>query len=202
VPIEDKIKKGLGMSSFFKRWSELKQSQTPASSVQPKPVVEIEINEVSIPPVEVKQASEKAKDELPIGPTLEDVVQLTKDSDYSQFVKTEVSDDVHHAAMKKLFSDPHYNVMDGLDIYIGDYSKEDPLPPGMLEKMVQSSMLGLFKKVEEVTDEVLQPVELEEPITKEEVLEKSQDSMELVQIDHTQEIKLIKGNTDDPNPGL
>jgi hypothetical protein len=26
--------------------------------------------------------------------------------------------------------------------------------------------------------------------------------MELVQIDHTQEIKLIKGNTDDPNPSL
>lgn len=190
------------MSSFFKRWSELKQSQTPASPVQPKPVVEIQINEASIPSVEVKQASEDVKEDPPLGPTLEDVVQLTKDSDYSQFVKTEVSDDVHHAAMKKLFSDPHYNVMDGLDIYIGDYSKEDPLPPGMLEKMVQSSMLGLFKKVEEVTDEVLQPVELEEPMTKEDVLEKSQDTIEPLQIDHTQEIKMTKGNTDDPNPGL
>jgi hypothetical protein len=104
--------------------------------------------------------------------------------------------------MKKLFSDPHYNIMDGLDIYIGDYSKEDPLPPGMLEKMVQSSMLGLFKKVEEVKDEVLQPVELQEQITKEDVLEKSQDTIEPVQIDHTQEIKMTKGNTDDPNPSL
>ena len=37
--------------------------------------------------------------------------------------------------------------MDGLDIYIDDYSKEDPLPPGMLEMMRQSDMLGLFKKV-------------------------------------------------------
>lgn len=190
------------MSSFFKRWSELKQSQTPASPAQPKPVVEIQVNEVLIPPVEVKQVAEEGKDELPIGPTLEDVVQLTKDSDYSQFVQTEVSDDVHHAAMKKLFSDPHYNVMDGLDIYIGDYSKEDPLPPGMLEKMVQSSMLGLFKKAEEVKDEVLQPVELEEQMTKEDVLEKSQDTTALVQIDHTHEKNLIKGNTDDPNPSL
>lgn len=190
------------MSSFFKRWSELKQTQTQANSAPLKPAVEIQVNEVSIPPVEVKQVAEEAKDELPIGPTLEDVVQLTKDSDYSQFVQTEVSDEVHHAAMKKLFSDPHYNVMDGLDIYIGDYSKEDPLPPGMLEKMVQSSMLGLFKKVEEVKDEVLQPVELEEQITKEDVLEKSQDTIALVQIDHADEKNLIKGNTDDPNPSL
>jgi hypothetical protein len=30
---------------------------------------------------------------------------------------------------------------------IDDYSKEDPLPPGMLEMMRQSDMLGLFKKV-------------------------------------------------------
>jgi hypothetical protein len=202
VQTEDKIKKGLGMSSFFKRWSELKQSQTPVSPAQPKPAVEIEINEVSIPSVEVKEISEEVKEELPLGPTLEDVVQLTKDSDFSQFVQTEVSDDVHHAAMKKLFSDPHYNIMDGLDIYIGDYSKEDPLPPGMLEKMVQSSMLGLFKKVEEVKDEVLQPVELQEPITKEDDLEKSQDTIETLQIDHTQEIKMTKGNTDDPNPSL
>jgi len=190
------------MSSFFKRWSELKQSQTPVSPAQPKPVVEIQVNEVSIPAVEANPVMEEAKEELPLGPTLEDVVQLTKDSDFSQFVQTEVSDDVHHAAMKKLFSDPHYNIMDGLDIYIGDYSKEDPLPPGMLEKMVQSSMLGLFKKVEEVKDEVLQPVELQEQITKEDILEKSQDTIEPVQIDHTQEIKMTKGNTDDPNPSL
>ena len=30
--------------------------------------------------------------------------------------------------MKKLFSDPHFNVMDGLDTYIDDYGKPDPLP--------------------------------------------------------------------------
>jgi hypothetical protein len=48
--------------------------------------------------------------------------------------------------MKKMFTDPHFNIMDGLDIYIGDYSKPDPLPPGMLERMVQSDMLNLFRK--------------------------------------------------------
>jgi hypothetical protein len=47
-----------------------------------------------------------------------------------------------------MFTDPHFNVMDGLDIYIDDYSKPDPLPPGMLERMVQSDMLNLFRKPE------------------------------------------------------
>ena len=48
--------------------------------------------------------------------------------------------------MKKLFTDPHFNVMDGLDIYIGDYTQADPLPPGMLEKMVGAELLNLFPK--------------------------------------------------------
>jgi hypothetical protein len=41
--------------------------------------------------------------------------------------------------------------MDGLDIYIDDYSKPDPLPPGMLERMVQSDMLNLFRKTEDAS---------------------------------------------------
>jgi hypothetical protein len=51
--------------------------------------------------------------------------------------------------MKKLFTDPHFNVMDGLDIYIGDYNTPDPLPAGMLEKMVGAQLLGLFDKPDE-----------------------------------------------------
>ena len=46
--------------------------------------------------------------------------------------------------MKKLFSDPHFNVMDGLDTYIDDYGKPDPIPASMLRQMVQSQALGLF----------------------------------------------------------
>jgi hypothetical protein len=53
---------------------------------------------------------------------------------------------VQQAAMKKMFTDPHFNVMDGLDIYIGDYSKPDPIPLEMLKRMVQSDMLNIFRK--------------------------------------------------------
>ena len=54
-----------------------------------------------------------------------------------------------NAALKKLFSDPHFNVMDGLDTYIDDYSKPDPIPPSMLRQMAQSAFLGLFDDEDE-----------------------------------------------------
>jgi len=80
----------------------------------------------------------------PPPPTLADVAELTTSSDYTRFVARDVAPDVRNAALKKLFTDPHYNVMDGLDTYIDDYNTPDPLPPGMLRQMVQSQMLGLF----------------------------------------------------------
>jgi hypothetical protein len=82
-------------------------------------------------------------------PTLDDVLKLTKDSDFSAYVKPGIDPDVQQAAMQKLFSDPRYNIMDGLDIYIDDYSKPDPIPLDMLKKLNQSQMLGLFKTAEE-----------------------------------------------------
>lgn len=90
-------------------------------------------------------------------PTLEDVARLTQDSDYSRFVGKGVDPGVKNAALHKLFADPHFNVMDGLDIYIDDYNRPDPLPAGMLEKMVQSEALGLFTKTPEPADNPAAP---------------------------------------------
>jgi hypothetical protein len=52
---------------------------------------------------------------------------------------------VRRAALKTLFDDPRFNVMDGLDVYIDDYSKADPLPEGWLEKMNQVRYLGHYQ---------------------------------------------------------
>ena len=54
-----------------------------------------------------------------------------------------VGAEVRNAAMKKLFADPHFNVMDGLDIYIDDYNKPDPMPAGMLRKMASAQFMKL-----------------------------------------------------------
>lgn len=68
-------------------------------------------------------------------PTMEDVDRLTHDSDYSVFMARGVDESVRRSAMKKLFSDPHFNVMDGLDVYIEDFTKFEPITPAMLASL-------------------------------------------------------------------
>jgi hypothetical protein len=78
-------------------------------------------------------------------PTLEDVQSLTAESDFRRFAAADVAPEVKNAAMKKLFSDPRYNVMDGLDVYTGDYSQPDPMPAAMLRQLAGAKFLGLFE---------------------------------------------------------
>ncbi len=72
------------------------------------------------------------------------VESLTPESDFTPFMKPDVDQDVKRQALKALFQDPRFNVMDGLDVYIDDYSKPDPLPEGWLEKMNAMKYLGAF----------------------------------------------------------
>ena len=78
-------------------------------------------------------------------PSMADVQSLTKDSDYSQFMAGEVAPEVKNAAMKKLFADPHFNVMDRMDVYIDDYGQPDPIPQAMLRQMTSAKFLHLFE---------------------------------------------------------
>ena len=82
-------------------------------------------------------------------PTLDDVAKLTPEADFSRFVARDVSSEVRNAAVKKLFADPHFNVMDGLDVYIDDYSKPDPVPESVLRKLATAKFLGLFTDEED-----------------------------------------------------
>jgi len=60
---------------------------------------------------------------------------LTLASDFTAFLKEEVSEALRRKALQKLFADPHFNRMDGLDIYIDDYSQPDPIPPEAMAKL-------------------------------------------------------------------
>jgi len=93
----------------------------------------------------------------PPPPTLAEARALTPASDFKRFVAPGVDAEVKNAAMKKLFADPHFNVMDGLDTYIDDYGRADPIPKAMLRQMVQARMLGLL---DDELEEQPQPVDL------------------------------------------
>ncbi len=78
-------------------------------------------------------------------------------SEYREFFDPKVDEKLRRMALRKLFSDPHFNVMDGLDTYIDDYAKPDPIPEAMLRQLNQAKALFLFddekKTAEGVGDE-------------------------------------------------
>ena len=98
---------------------------------------------VASPPLPPKEGGGEGSPEAPL-PTLADAQALTPQSDFKPFMARGVAADVKNAAMKKLFTDPHYNVMDRLDTYIDDYSLPDPIPEAMLRQMVSAKFLNLF----------------------------------------------------------
>jgi uncharacterized protein DUF3306 len=87
---------------FLRRWSRLKRESTPKSEV-------------------VEQA-----------PQLPPLDSLNFESDFKAFMHSKVEESVKRAALKKLFADPRFNVMDGLDTYIDDYTKAEPISEELL----------------------------------------------------------------------
>jgi hypothetical protein len=72
-------------------------------------------------------------------PTIDELRGL--ESEYRDFLRPGVDETLRCTALKKLFQDPHFNVMDGLDTYIDDYTKEDPIPEAMLKTLNQAKGL-------------------------------------------------------------
>jgi hypothetical protein len=116
-----------GGEAFLSRWSRKKKE------LQPPP----------------RPAAEKTMDPKAPAPDLPPVEKLTIESDYRAFFHPKVGEDVRRAALKKLFSDPHFNVMDGLDVYIDDYSKTEAIPPAMLAGLRQVQKILAWAKEDE-----------------------------------------------------
>ncbi|MGC2519972.1 MAG: DUF3306 domain-containing protein [Burkholderiales bacterium] len=131
---------------FLVRWSRRKLK---AEKAAPDP-------EAAVPAVAPAAASAAApaspKPELPPVDSLQGLA-----SEYKDFLNPQVDEKVRQAALKKLFHDPHFNVMDGLDTYIDDYSRPDPIPESMLRTLEHAKGL-LFPEEKEETAK-LAPVE-------------------------------------------
>ena len=95
--------------------------------------------------------ADAAPAEFPEAARLPPVDTLTFESDYSAFMQPKVAEETKRAALRKLFSAPSFNVMDGLDIYVGDYTQSDPMPSGMLEKL--SKVYAMLDPVEPAPEE-------------------------------------------------
>jgi hypothetical protein len=126
---------------FLSRWSRRKLAAKAGREV-PEPAAIPAPAPLSSPPAESAGTAE----EIATAPTpLPPVESLTPESDFAPFMQPNVDGGLRRTALKTLFQDPRFNVMDGLDVYIDDYSKPDPLPEGWLEKMNQVAHLGHYQ---------------------------------------------------------
>ena len=116
----------------LKRWSQRKRAAARTDPTQPSPAVVPVAKDPAVAAIATADAGPAAMPEAAPLPPLD---SLTFDSDFSAFMQPKIDEETKRAALRKLFSDPSFNVMDGLDIYVGDYTQSDPMPAGMLDKL-------------------------------------------------------------------
>ena len=120
--------------NFISRWSKRKIAARSGAPVE----------EAKLPPAVPAKPVEAGTPAQPEASVLPPVESLTPESDFTPFMKGDVDPGIKREALKTLFRDPRFNVMDGLDVYIDDYSKPDPLPPEWLGQLNQMKHLGAY----------------------------------------------------------
>jgi hypothetical protein len=108
--------------AFLSRWSRLKREQ---AAEEKKPVVT----------------------ETP-APVLPPVDKLTPESDFTGFMHPKVKDELRRVALKKLFSDPHFNTPDPFEPFSGDWRITEAISPEMLATLNQTRTLLLPQEEE------------------------------------------------------
>ena len=130
-------------NDFLSRWSRRKtaaRTGVPPAEIAPA---------AAVPATAPAEASPNAQPEPPA--PLPPVESLTPESDFTPFMRSDVEPGLRQQALRTLFRDPRFNVMDGLDVYIDDYSKPDPIPAEWLGKLNMMARLGDYRPPEEET---------------------------------------------------
>lgn len=128
---------------FLRRWARRKTETNAGLEPAPEPAPEAAVNAAVDAVAPRAHAAEAVPVVQPAAapivlPTMDDVAQLTGESDFSAFVARGVDQAVRRSALKKLFADPHFNVMDKLDMYMDDYNVASPMPADMLASLKHS----------------------------------------------------------------
>ena len=113
--------------AFLSRWSRRKQEQAREA------------------PAHAAPASGAAKETQP--PVLPPVEELTPKSDFAPFMHPKVGEALRRVALKKLFSDPHFNTPDLYEAYSGDWTGGDPISDELLKTLNQARTV-LYREAE------------------------------------------------------
>lgn len=145
--------------SVLSRWSRLKRGATPEKSVESVSDVsprspqsnkgeesvsegENQVAPQAHPEVNEAHGAQGAAVELP------SLDEISLDRDFTPFMQAKVPEVLKRQALKALFKDPHFNTMDGLDIYIDDYTQFEPITAAELEGL--SAWKSISKPLQQV----------------------------------------------------
>jgi hypothetical protein len=103
--------------NFLGRWSRLKREQA---------------QEASLP-----QQQEPADPPRELPP----VDKLTPESEFAGFMHPKVEDALRRAALRKLFSDPHFNIPDPFEPFSGDWTVGEPITEQVMATLNQARTL-------------------------------------------------------------
>jgi hypothetical protein len=127
----------------LRRWSQRKLEAARAETQSPQsPIAPVDVTATGQLPAgrahaALEPAGSTTASTQSTSAELPAIESLTIDSDYAPFFKPQVDESIKRAALKQLFRDPRFNIMDGLDTYIDDYTQPDPIPSAMLEDLMQ-----------------------------------------------------------------
>jgi len=124
---EERARRGFSL----RRWSRRKLDASraaatpPVPAPAPAPAPDLSSQPAVVPPPAGERGEAPGDPAAPLPP----VESLDFNSDFKQFLGPKVEETVKRAALRKLFQDPRFNVIDGLDVYLDDYSIPDPIEP-------------------------------------------------------------------------
>ena len=108
---------------------------------------------------EEKKLLEKPETDAPQLPPAD---QLTAESDFTGFMHPKVEDALRRVALKKLFTDPHFNTPDPFEPFSGDWTVAEPISDELM-KTLNQARTHLFgdenKKAEEQPPQAEQTAE-------------------------------------------
>lgn len=142
-------------TDFLSRWSRRKA----ASRAEPdRPTADaVPAKAGTQSPAAAGTQPPQASVQPPANEPLPPVESLTLESDFTPFMRSGVDPLMRQQALRTLFRDPRFNIQDGLDVYIADFSQPDPIPPEWLGKLNQMARLGDYQPPEEEGDAARDP---------------------------------------------
>jgi hypothetical protein len=147
---------------FLSRWSRLKKEarQEAAPAAPPQAPAAADRPDAAPPAPVPSDAGAQAAAAPAELPPIESLAGLA--SDYRAFLRPGVDEALKRAALKKLFSDPHFTVFEKFEAYCEDYTKGEPIPEAMLRTLEHAKDL-LFREEKQETAE--RPAEHATPVT-------------------------------------